>query len=359
MTFSKDTDNSEFLISKIKKAYRSETPLQIIAGNTKVFYGRAIDGEKLDTSSHSGILNYEPSELVITVRSGTKLSEINSALKDNNQMLAFEPPDYDSKSTIGGSISCGLSGSRRPFTGAARDFVLGTRIINGTGESLRFGGEVIKNVAGYDASRLITGSLGTLGVLLDISIKVLPRPETEKTLIQELSTDAALSLMVHLKRQPLPISGLVYANKQLFIRLSGTESTVNDAQNSIGGEDLNNTNCSFSWDKLDNHTLDFFDNNKPLWRVSLKPDTPAFNIDAQTIYNWAGAERWFFSEQNELDIFKLAAQANGHATLFRNGIQRDQVFQPLSKPLQKIHLELKKAFDPKHILNPGKLYAEL
>ncbi len=359
MNSSKDTDSSEFLISKIKDAYRTETPLHIIAGNSKAFYGRTINYEELNISSHTGILNYEPSELVITVRSGTKLSVIKSALNENNQMFAFDPPDYDSNSTIGGTIACGLSGSRRPFAGAARDFVLGTRIINGKGEALRFGGEVIKNVAGYDASRLITGSVGTLGVLLDISIKVLPQPETEITIVQELSTDAALSLMVHLKRQPLPISGLVYINNQLFIRLSGTQSTVNAAHKSIGGENLNKTTISFSWQQLDNNTLNFFNTKKPLWRVSVKPGTPPFTINDNILYNWAGAERWFFSERNDMDIFKLALQAKGHATLFRNSEQNNQIFQPLSKPLQKIHLELKKAFDPKHILNPGKLYADL
>lgn len=361
MITANDYDNSQYLSSKIKEACSSKTPLQIVSGNSKNFYGRKIDFEKLDISSHSGIINYEPSELVMTVRAGTSLSAIQSVLDENNQKLAFEPPDFNSQSSIGGTIACGLSGSSRPFAGSARDFVLGTRVINGKGEQLRFGGEVIKNVAGYDVSRLMTGALGSLGVLLDISIKVLPRPESEITLVQALSTEAALTLMTHLKRQALPISGLVYCFNHLFIRLSGSEKTINKTRTEIGGEILSDSSpeLAFSWKNLDNQTLSFFKSDQALWRISVKPNTPILNIDGECIYGWCGAERWIISDNDHKNIFKQALSNNGHATLFRFGHKINQVFQPLPRVLLKIHMNLKKSFDPENILNPGKLYSEI
>jgi len=366
----KNIDNSEVLIAKVKEAYSSSTPLQICAGNSKFFYGRKIaqyNYQKLDISSHTGIQNYEPSELVMTVRAGTSLTEIQKELSNNNQMLAFEPPNFDSKSTIGGSIACGLSGSRRPFVGSARDFILGTTILNGKGEKLRFGGEVIKNVAGYDASRLMTGALGTLGVLLDISIKVLPSPEAEITIVQTLSVDAALSLMTHLKRQALPITGLVYYSGHLFIRLSGTKNTTNKAIKTIGGELLSSMNLDFSWQQLDNQSLAFFNSNlnfglnskSALWRISVKSNTPVLAINGDCIYGWAGAERWIISDNSSKEIFRQASRANGHATLFINNAKNNEVFQPLPATLFKIHKNLKSSFDPKGILNPRILYSEI
>ena len=353
-------DNTESLVSKVKDAYHTKTPLKITAGNSKHFYGKNIDYNQLNVSTHSGIINYEPSELIMTVRAGTSLSEINSTLEKNNQMLAFEPPDFNSSSTIGGTIACGLSGSRRPFSGSARDFILGTRIINGKAEVLRFGGEVIKNVAGYDASRLMTGALGTLGVLLDVSLKVLPRPEAETTLVQKLSIDAAITLMTYLKRQPYPISGLVYYLNHLFIRLSGSKNTINKAVKDIGGEILINilSEVPFAWKNLDNHELDFFKSEQALWRISVKPNTPVININGNCIYGWAGAERWLHSDCDNNEVFEAAANLGGHATLYRFGDRTNNVFQPLPAVLLKIHQELKKSFDPNNILNPGKLYSE-
>ncbi|MFV2060648.1 MAG: glycolate oxidase subunit GlcE [Gammaproteobacteria bacterium] len=354
-------DNTGFLIATVKEAYRKKSPLKIVAGNSKEFHGKKIDFNKVDISTHCGILNYEPSELVITARAGTPISSINSALKKNNQMLAFDPPDFNASSTIGGTIACGLSGSRRPFSGSARDFILGTRIINGKGEALRFGGEVIKNVAGYDASRLMTGALGTLGVLLDISIKVLPRPEQEITLVQNLSLDAALSKMTYLKRQAYPISGLVYFFNHLFIRLSGSTISINNAVKKMGGEIVNDlkNDFFFSWNDLDNHNLDFFKSEKPLWRISVKPNTPVLDIKGQFLYGWAGAERWLLSDSDNNEVFRKTAEVNGHATLFRFGDRSGEVFQPLHMDLLKLHVQLKKSFDPENILNPGKLYSEI
>ncbi|VAW98859.1 Glycolate dehydrogenase, FAD-binding subunit GlcE [hydrothermal vent metagenome] len=368
MIINTNKDKTSFLTSKIQQAVHAQQALNIVAGNSKAFYGRTIDCKNLNISTHSGIINYEPSELVMTVRSGTKLTEINLELNKNNQMLAFEPPQFNANTTIGGSIACGLSGSRRPFFGSARDFILGCRIINGKGENLRFGGEVIKNVAGYDASRLMTGALGTLGVILDVSIKVLPKPESELTLVQTLSTEAALKLMLHLKRQAFPISGLCFYSNHLFIRLSGSKKTLDKTQAIIGGELLTNTfiesELSFSWQQLDNHSLDFFNTNKNLWRISVKPNTPALNIKDDCIYGWAGAERWITSDKDNKTMLELASKAKGHATLFRvtnenTNKTNNTKFQPLSTSLLTLHKELKKSFDPYNILNPGKLYSEI
>ena len=160
---------------RIREAGARKTPLRIRAGGSKDFYGRTLSGEVLDVSSYKGIVAYEPKELVLTVRAGTPLEEVESALAGERQMLPFEPPHFGG-GTIGGAVACGLSGPRRPYAGAVRDFVLGTRIVNGKGEDLSFGGRVIKNVAGYDVSRLMVGSLGTLGVITEISFKVLPAP---------------------------------------------------------------------------------------------------------------------------------------------------------------------------------------
>jgi len=357
-----NNDTSRQLTEQVKEAYSSKTALQICAGNSKDFYGRTLDYQKLDVSNHTGIINYEPSELMLTVRAGTTLTEINSELAKNNQMLAFEPPSYNANSTIGGTIACGFSGSRRPFAGAARDFILGTRVLNGKGESLRFGGEVIKNVAGYDASRLMTGALGTLGVLLDVSLKILPRPESEITLVQDVSLDSALQLMTHLKRQTYPISGLVYYSDQLFIRLSGSNLSIKNAQRKITGELLQADQHEFNWQDLDTHKLPFFKSEQALWRVSVKPNTVKLDIDGDCLYGWAGAERWIINNSDAIDnnkIFELAASINGHATLFRNGDRNSNIYQPLPTALLKLHTQLKKSFDPNNILNPGKLYSNL
>jgi len=228
------TDSTEKLCAQVSHAFHAGKPLRITAGKSKSFYGRKVAGEEILVAGHSGIIEYRASELVLTARSGTRLSEIEDALAENQQMLAYEPPIHDPHSTLGGSIACGLSGPRRPYAGAARDFVLGTTIINGKGERLKFGGQVMKNVAGYDASRLMTGAQGTLGVLLDISIKVLPRPGREITLCFEQDFEHAHSHLRQWILQGHPITASCYIDDQLFVRLSSTVNGVKSAHATMG-----------------------------------------------------------------------------------------------------------------------------
>lgn len=348
-----DKNLTQVLCEQVADAHDKTSPLKISGGNSKEFYGRKIDGEALSLKSHAGIIDYHASELVITARSGTKIPEIEKTLTENNQMFAFEPPRHNEKATLGGIIACGFSGPRRGFTCAARDAVLGTNIINGKGELLKFGGQVMKNVAGYDVSRLMVGAQGTLGVLLDISVKVVPKPESEATLIFDMSFADAQQKLRSWILHGHPISASCSENHQLKIRLSSTENSVAQAQKILGGEaaDLE------IWQQLRDQSHDFFASHKNIWRISMPPATPLFSDDKKQLIEWNGALRWIESED---DMFELAKQHGGHATRYTlNTDHAEQVFQPLAKPMLKIQQKLKASFDPKNIFNPGRLYPEL
>ena len=230
-------DISQDILARVTAARSTNTKLNICAGHSKSFYGRPSSGEQLDISGHTGVINYEPTELAITARAGTGLKEIEAVLDSENQMLAFEPPAFGKTASIGGTVACGFSGPRRAYAGSARDFILGSSIINGKAEQIHFGGEVMKNVAGYDISRLMCGAMGTLGVLLDVSIKVLPRPELEITLAFEMSAADALNRVHQLARQSLPISATCFDDERLYVRLSGTEGTISAARQLLGGDE--------------------------------------------------------------------------------------------------------------------------
>lgn len=356
-----NSDISQQLQQKIKHAFDQKTALCILGGNSKAFYGHAVSAETLSVAEHRGVLNYEPTELVITARAGTPLNEIERILDDNGQMLPFEPPAFTDKATIGGTIACNMSGPRRAYAGAARDFLLGCKIINGKGEILGFGGEVMKNVAGYDVSRLMAGALGTLGVLLEVSLKVLPKAEMEATQLIRSSNTDALEKIHQLSMTPLPISASSFHESVLRIRLSGAEKAVEAAINTIGGDSMDN--AGQYWHDLKEQRLDFFNTDKPLWRISLASDveSPGLPADCENddcLYEWGGALRWLKSHMPADTIQGAAAKLDGHATLFRNH-QQHSVFQPLTPGLLRIHKNLKQAFDPENILNPGKLYPEL
>jgi glycolate oxidase FAD binding subunit len=352
-------DLSTTLQERVSEAARNKHPLQIRAGGTKDFYGREPAGEILDISTHSGITSYESTELVLTARAGTTLVEIEQALADNNQILPFEPPHFGTQATIGGTIACNLSGPRRPYAGAARDMVLGTKLLNGKGEILNFGGEVMKNVAGYDVSRLMAGAMGTLGILLEVSLKVLPRPEQELTLVHEnLSPEAAIRQIHEWSGLPLPVSASSYFEGQLTIRLSGTPRAVKAARSKIGGDEQDSRHAIEYWHKLTNHQHGFFNHKGPLWRLSVASDTPPIAIDGEWLYEWGGAQRWLISNASPDEIRRLATEAGGHATLYRHGNDRDSFFHPLSPGLMQVHRQLKHAFDPQGILNPGRMYKE-
>lgn len=337
----------------VQTAASTLTPLNIIAGGSKFFYGRTAQGQVLDVSSHQGVANYHPSELVITARAGTRLADIQRTLAEQGQMLAFEPPSFAVSATLGGTIACGFSGCRRPFTGAARDFVLGCKIINGQGEVLSFGGEVMKNVAGYDVSRLMVGAMGTLGVLLEISLKVLPIPQQETTCVFQLGKTDAMNKMLSLALQSLPLSALGYDGERLYVRLSGVESAVQAAAKKTGGDVL--LDGKQYWHDLKEQQLSFFQSDKPLWRISVAPATPELLLEGDWYYDWGGALRWLKTDEPEEKIFASSAGANGHATLFRLGERRGAVFQPLNGKLQQLNHNLKKAFDPQGIFNPYRM----
>ena len=346
-------DISTSLTDQVGLAFKAKQPLRINAGNSKAFYGNPVEGEVLDVNAHRGIIEYQPSELVLTARCGTPLSEIEATLAASNQMLAFEPPMHTENTTFGGAIAAGLSGPRRAFSGAVRDFVLGTTVINGKGETLKFGGQVMKNVAGYDASRLMAGAQGTLGVLLDISVKVLPIAENEITLSFELDQQTAHEHLRQWILQGHAISASCYTDNILMIRLSSTQSSIEHSQASLGGELSDNK----IWLKLRNQTHPFFSDNPRLWRVSVPPATEPVFEDNNQLIEWGGALRWISSEDS---LFEHAAKLNGHATRYalHSNIATDP-FQPLGPTMLKLHQQLKQAFDPASILNPGRTYSTL
>ena len=345
------------LQEQVQAAAAAGTALCIQGGNSKSFYGRTPRGDILSVREHRGIIDYTPSELVISARAGTTLTEIESVLEQQGQMLAFEPANFGGDATLGGTIACAFSGPRRPYAGAARDFVLGINCINGRGEWLRFGGQVMKNVAGYDVSRTLTGSLGTLAILLDIHLRVLPRAQTEITLQQDCDAAAAIQRCNRWAGQPLPLSATCYLDGQLFIRLSGMEQGVQSAAATIGGEPL--ANATLFWQQLREQQLPFFAGERPLWRLSVPPAAAMLPLEGNTLLDWGGAQRWLSSDQTADTIRAITGAAGGHATLFRGGDHLGEVFQPLKPALLSLHQRLKKAFDPAGILNPGRMYREL
>jgi len=344
------------LVEQLRRAHALGTPLAVHGGGSKTFYGRSIEGEPSLVGGHNGVIDYSPAELVISTRAGTPLAELESVLEQEGQMLAFEPPHFGA-ATIGGTIACGLSGPRRPYAGAARDFVLGVRCINGKGEVLRLGGKVMKNVAGYDLSRLLTGSLGTLAVLLDIHLKVMPRPEFDLTLRRDCTVAEAVLRCNRLAGQPSPLSGACHLDGRLYLRLSGSEKGVSAAITGIGGEILGDGEAF--WQALREQQLPFFQDDTPLWRLSVPPAAADLKIEGVQLLDWGGAQRWLKSHEASAKIRAVVEAAGGHATLYRHGDRHGAVFHPLTSGMLALHRRLKLSFDPAGILNPGRMYAEL
>ncbi|MFK5913524.1 MAG: glycolate oxidase subunit GlcE [Woeseiaceae bacterium] len=353
-------NRTQELQDRVRAASNDKTMLTIVGGNSKPFYGnRPLEKtEILETRIHQGVISYTPSELVITARAGTPLKELQALLAENNQMLPFDPPHFGEHATLGGAIATGLSGSRRPFTGSARDFVLGVKILSGKGEVMSFGGQVMKNVAGYDVSRLMVGALGTLGVLLEMSIKVLPKPQAEVTQCFALSQQDALTKMHALNQTSLPLSGLAYHDEKLYVRLSGAVSAVDSSQKKIEGVELVHTE-NF-WQQLNEQTLPFFDSEKPLWRVSV-PYVSEVAIEENCFIDWAGALYWLHSDKSAEEIQQHAIEQGGSATLFKIKTEADvnERFPALENKLKQFHINLKMRFDPYGILNYGRLYSHL
>lgn len=353
-----DQDSATTLAEQVSDAAARTAALRIRAGGSKDFLGRSPQGEVLDVTGHCGIVHYEPTELVITARAATPLAEIEAALYEHGQMLGFEPPHFAANATLGGTIACGLSGPARPFRGAARDYVLGSKMINGRGEILRFGGEVMKNVAGYDVSRLLCGAYGTLGVLLEVSLKVIPRPVAEAYLSLELSVEQAHTSMVRWQRQSLPLSGLCYDGECLHLRIAGTAKAVEATRQGIGGEP--EADGAQFWQRLREQQGPFFEGEGELWRLSVPATTATLALDGRQLVEWGGALRWFrAAPDTDADaVFASADRAGGHAMRFR-GRQDGQVFQPLAADLAALHRRVKQSFDPAGIFNPGRMYQDL
>ncbi|WP_460156462.1 glycolate oxidase subunit GlcE [Pseudomonas sp. S2_H10] len=349
-----DVDDSPSLLEQVNQALDNATPLRIQGSNSKAFLGRTTAGEILDTRAHCGIVSYDPTELVITARCGTPLAQLAQVLDAAQQMLPCEPPAFGEGATVGGMIACGLSGPRRPWSGSVRDFVLGTRVITGQGKLLRFGGEVMKNVAGYDLSRLMAGSHGCLGLITEVSLKVLPKPRQCLSISLELDIERALLHLAQWGQQPLPISAACHDGSRLHLRLEGGEGSVAAAHERLGGERLDAT----YWDDLNEQRLSFFDEDQPLWRLSLPHNTPRLSLPGRQLVDWGGAQRWLKSDAEAAFIRQVVDEVGGHVTCFSHGLT-DTPFQPLPPALMRYHRNLKQQLDPRGIFNPGRLYAEL
>ncbi len=345
---------------RIRAAAATGTPLALRGGGSKDFYGRAVDADIFDVSTHTGVIAYEPTELVVTVRGGTRLADLETLLDGERQFLAFEPPHFGPAATVAGCVAAGLSGPRRATAGAVRDFVLGVKLLDGRGDVLSFGGQVMKNVAGYDVSRLIAGSLGTLGIILELSLKVLPYPAAEATLRFEFDEAEAIRRINDWNGQPLPLSASAWAAGTLTLRLSGADAAVRAATARLGGERIDAGTATAFWSGLREQTADEFaaDTGKPLWRIALPSSAPPLKLPGRQLIEWGGALRWLTSDGPASDIRHRAAMLGGHATLFRGGERTGEVFTPLSAPLMAIHRRLKSAFDPAGVFNPGRLYPE-
>jgi glycolate oxidase FAD binding subunit len=343
---------------RIAQAERDHSVIQLRGGGSKAFYGQEPNGDVLDTRAHTGIVNYEPTELVVTARAGTPLKELEAALAEQQQMLAFEPPHFGD-ATVGGCISSGLSGPRRARAGSVRDFVLGAQLLDGNGKLLNFGGQVMKNVAGYDISRLLAGSLGTLGIITEVSLKVLPAPHCEQTQALTLAQSEAITTMRHWAGLPIPISATAWHGGELRVRLSGAASAVAAAAQQVGGSTLEESLAHNYWLQLREQQLPFF--AATLWRIALPATAPVLAVDGiasddNTLLEWNGTQRWLRTELPAVRLREIAEQAGGHATLFRGGDKSQGVFTPLQPGLMTLHQNLKREFDPAGIFNPGRQY---
>lgn len=358
------------VVQQVREAAYARTALQICGHGTKAFYGNAQEGSTLSTEELRGITAYEPSELVVSVRAGTPVHELESALAQQGQWLAFEPPRFgsepDRSGTVGGMVASALSGPGRAQAGSVRDFVLGCTVVNGRAQVLHFGGQVMKNVAGYDVSRLMAGSLGILGVLSEVSLKVLPQPVATATVRMSASQAEALERMNAWGGQPWPISATAWWEGTLVVRLSGAQAAVQDAQERLGGEAVDAQLAQGFWQGLRDQRDEYFvaaqerlSQGERLWRLSVPSTCLPLDLPGDTLIEWGGAQRWLCTDAPVQRVREVAQSVGGHACIFRGEAPADGVFAPLPTALRKIHRQLKAAFDPEGIFNPGRLYPDL
>ena len=352
------------LVDRVRSASAAGTPLRIRGGGTKDFYGEPAAGELLDTRSLSGISSYEPSELVVTARAGTPLAELAQVLAAQGQSLPFEPPHCGPGATVGGMVAAGLSGPARASVGSVRDYVLGLNLVNGRGEHLVFGGQVMKNVAGYDVSRLMVGALGTLGLITEVSLKVLPVAPAEATLQFQMPQDEALRRLNAWGGQPLPLNASCWVDDAgvgtLFLRLRGAVAAVEAACRSLGGHRMDNAEAGPDWADCREQRLPWFAQRgeRDLWRLSVPQTAPVLELPEAPLVEWHGAQRWVRTEPGQAQALReTAARAGGHAMLVRTARgDAGPRMAPLSPALDTIQRQLKQQFDPAGIFNRGRLY---
>ena len=352
-----NADETPRLREQVLTAARRGSALRIVGGGTKQFYGREVEGEPLQISAHRGILAYDPAELVLTARAGTPLVEIEAALTQAGQCMQFEPPHFGSGATLGGTIACGFAGPARAYAGAVKDFVLGVTLMNGAGQTLRFGGQVMKNVAGYDVARTMVGSLGTLGLLLDVSMKVLPRSPHSATRVFELDAPAALQQMSDWAQKASCISATCWVGGRLFVRLSGSDAAIQASALRMGGEAVED--CDKFWRSVREQSHVFFESSSELIRVAVPATCSVSSFGADCLMEWGGAQRWLKSDSG-IDTVRAAARAaGGFATRFHTRERLGEVFEPVPAAQMRLQKSLKAVFDPSAIFNRGRLHAQL
>jgi glycolate oxidase FAD binding subunit len=349
----------EELQERVRDAASRGEPLRLRGGGSKDFYGNEPRGTIVDTRAYVGVVSYEPTELVVTARCGTRLSELEGLLETERQCLPFEPPHFGAEATFGGCVAAGLSGPRRASAGALRDFVLGAKIVDGQGRVMSFGGQVMKNVAGYDVARLLAGSLGTLALLAEVSVKVLPQPAAELTLALEMPPERAIEAMNRWAGRPLPISATAWHEGELAVRLSGSPVALRAAREAIGGAALDAAQAEALWGGIREHKHPFFAGSEPLWRIAVPSAAGPLGIEGSTLIEWSGGLRWLKTPAGADAVRDAAQKLHGHATLFRAADKSAGAFMPLPPVLARVHRELKAVFDPAGILNPGRMYREL
>ncbi|GGP18523.1 glycolate oxidase subunit GlcE [Silvimonas iriomotensis] len=351
------------LRDQVLMAQAAGTPLRIRGADSKSWYGNPVTGQMLDTRDYKGVVAYDPAELVITACCGTPLADIEATVAECGQMLPFEPPHFGASATLGGCVAAGLAGPRRPYAGAIRDFVLGVTIMNGRGEVMRFGGQVMKNVAGYDVARLMAGSLGTLGLILEVSLRLLPVPVATRSLRFVMDENQAIETLNHWAGKPVPMSASAWHEGELMLRLSGSHAGVEAAVAQLGGDFVAEETAQAYWQALREQSHDFFapqaaQEGTALWRVAVPPTTPALALEGAQWLEWGGGQRWWRTHEPAAEIRRIADLAGGHATLFRSGAGAEQgvcAFSSLPGPMATIQRRLKAVFDPSGIFNPHRI----
>ena len=353
------SDFIDDLCKRVELAARNKTQLRPVGGGTKHFYGGPLQGEEVDMRPWAGIVEYEPTELVITVKPGTRLAEVEAALAAQKQELAFEPPRLGANGTIGGAIASGLAGPARLSKGGVKDYVLGCTLLDGKGQLLHFGGVVMKNVAGYDVARVIPGSMGTLGVVTELSIKVMPVAPAEASLQFDMDVNKAISQSNLWLSKPLPISATFFDNGTLTVRLRGASAAVQAALKNMGGQEMDTQQAQAFWTGVRDQQHHFFNGEGDLWRLAVPPTTVDLAMPGQSVHEWGSGLRWLRVDPGVTaeQIRATAKRVGGHATLYRTSKESSRIhaFQQPDAVMLKLQRRLKEQFDPAGVFSINRL----